>query len=39
MVQACPQRDREEDIRMVAEMSIPRKRKRGRPKRRWYDTV
>ena len=32
-------RDREEDIRMVAEMRIQGKRKRGRPKKRWMDTV
>ena len=32
-------RDREEDIRMVAEMRIQGKRKRGRPKKKWMDTV
>ena len=32
-------RDREEDIRMVAEMRVQGKRKRGRPKRRWMDTI
>jgi hypothetical protein len=32
-------RDKEEDIRMVAEMRIRGKRKRGRPKRRWLDTI
>ena len=30
--------DREEDIRMVAEMRIQGMRKRGRPKKRWMDT-
>ena len=32
-------RDREEDIRMVAEMSVQGRGKRGRPKKRWHDTV
>ena len=32
-------RGREEDIRMVAEMRVQGRRKRGRPKKRWYDTV
>ena len=32
-------RDREEDIRMVVEMRVQGRRKRGRPKKRWYDTV
>ena len=32
-------RDREEDIRMVAEMRVQGKRKRGRPKKRWCDTL
>ena len=31
-------RDREEDIRM-AEMRVQGRRKRGRPKKRWHDTV
>ena len=30
--------DREEDIRMVAEMRIQGMRNRGRPKKRWMDT-
>ena len=34
MVWTVRKRDREEDIRMVAEM-----RMRGRPKKRWIDTV
>ena len=32
-------RDREEDIRMVAEMRIQGKRKRWHPKKRWINTV
>jgi len=32
-------RDREEDISMVEEMRLQGRRKRGRPKKRWYDTV
>jgi len=32
-------RDREEDIIMVAEIEIQRKKKRGRPKKRSIDTV
>ena len=34
-----PRRDREEDIRMVAEMRMQGKRKRGGPKKWWMDTV
>ena len=32
-------RDREEDIRSVIEMRVQGKRKRGRPKQRWSDTI
>ena len=32
-------RDREEDMRMVAEMRVQGRRQRGRPKIRWVDTV
>ena len=32
-------RDREEDMRMVAEMRVQERRQRGRPKIRWVDTV
>ena len=39
MVGHVRKRDSEKDISMVAEMSIQGKRKRGRPKRRWMDTV
>ena len=31
--------DREEDIRMVAEIRVQGRKKRGRPTKRWYDTV
>jgi len=32
-------RDSEEDIRYVTELKIVGKRKKGRPKRRWMDTI
>ena len=35
---AC-RREREEDIRMVSEMRVQGKRKRGKPRQRWFDTV
>lgn len=39
MVWACLQARQEEDIRMVAEMRVQGKRKRGIPKKIWYNTT